>query len=173
MFGETWYNKNDPYDLSINGYECDHVFARKSQGAKSGRYSGGVSVYYKSYLKNYVSVVEKSEYGLVWIKIDKSILYSTEDAFICNVYVRDQKSQVLRHEEIDYFELVENGIIKYKNRGKVYVTGDFNSRIGQSADFTDNLCYDLCYDNFLTVGIRGVPAYTQSTQLRTLIFECP
>ena len=29
---------------------------------------------------------------------------------------------------------------------------------------------DLNLDQFAT---RGVPAYTQSTQLRTLIFECP
>ena len=28
-------------------------------------------------------------------------------------------------------------------------------------------------ENKISVATRGVPAYTQSTQLRTLIFECP
>ena len=83
-------------------------------------------------------------------KIDKNILSSNEDAYICYEYVREQKSQIFRHEEIDYFELVESGIIKYKNIGKVYVTGDFNSRTGQCTDLPDY----LRYDNYLTVGMN-------------------
>ena len=107
LLGETWISKDDPNDFDIKGFECSHVFAQKSLGVKSGRYSGGVSVYYKTCLKPYITVVEKSEFGIIWIKIDKSILPYNEDAFFCYVYVRDPKSQVLRHEEFDYFEVLE------------------------------------------------------------------
>ena len=54
-----------------------------------------------TYLKPYITVVEKSEFGIIWIEIDKSILPYDEDAFFCYVYVRDPKPQVLRHEEFD------------------------------------------------------------------------
>lgn len=157
MLGETWFNKDDPYDLSISGFECDHVFACKSLGAKSGRFSGGVSVYFKSHLKKFISVAGKSEYGLIWIKIDKNILPFDEDAFMCYIYVREQKSLVLRNEEIDYFELLESDIAKFKSLGKIFVTGDFNSRTGQSADLSDH----LTYDSYLHVGMNEDIRYSE------------
>ena len=30
LFGETWINRDDPVDLSIPGFECAHVFAKKN-----------------------------------------------------------------------------------------------------------------------------------------------
>ena len=44
-----------------------------------------------------------------------------------------------------------------------------------SADFYINFFkkYISCLGPGPSSCIRGVPAYTQSTQLRTLIFECP
>ena len=38
-----------------------------------GRYSGGLAVYYKTYLKNYVSVVKKEQTGIFWIKISEEL----------------------------------------------------------------------------------------------------
>ena len=43
---------------NIPGFECAHVFAKKSRRAKSGRSSGGVSVCFKTSSKPYVSVVD-------------------------------------------------------------------------------------------------------------------
>ena len=97
-----------------------------------------------------MSVVSKNVYGLIWIKIDKNILLSDEDAYICYIYVRDPKSNVLRHEEVDYFELLQQDISKYKSLGKIFVTGDFNSRMGQGIELLDY----LCYDNYIDVGMN-------------------
>ena len=149
LFGETWINSHDPVNLSIPGFECAHVFAQKSRGAKCGRSSGGVSVYFKSNLKQYISVVDKSDCGIIWLKIDQSILEFDEDAYICYIYVREPKSQVLRHEEIDYYEILEHNIEKFKNLGKVFVTGDFNSRTGECSA----LDY-LTFDTYLDVGLN-------------------
>ena len=92
----------------------------------------------------------KNDYCLIWIKIDKNILLSDEDAYICHIYVREPKSSVLRHEEIDYFELLQQDISKYKRLGKIFVTGDFNSRTGQGTELLDY----LCYDNYIDVGMN-------------------
>ena len=64
-------------------------------------------------------MVEKLDCGIIWIKIDQSILEFNEDAFICYIYIREPKSQVLRHEEIDYFETLEQYFEKFKNLGKI------------------------------------------------------
>ena len=61
----------------------------------------------------------------------------------------NKKSNILRHEEIDYFEILEQNIAKYRNLGKLFVTGDFNSRTGQSSEITDY----LNFDSYLNVGM--------------------
>ena len=109
-----------------------------------------MSVYYKTCLKPYINVEEKSDFGIIWIKIKNDILPYDEDAFFCYVYVRDPKSQVLRHEEFDYFEILEQNIAKYKIRGKVFITGDMNSRTGQYTDSTDF----LIFDRYLNAGLN-------------------
>ena len=94
-------------------------------------------------------MVEKLDCGIIWIKIDQSILEFNEDAFICYIYIREPKSQVLRHEEIDYFETLEQYIEKFKNLGKIFVTGDMNSRCGEctAIDY-------LTFDTYLDVGLN-------------------
>ena len=44
-------------------------------------------------------------------------------------------SKVLNNDEIDMFEIIEQGIARYKNLGKLYVTGDLNSRTSNELDF--------------------------------------
>lgn len=110
LLGETWLNKNTIINCDIQGFECEHLFARKSLGTRKGRYSGGISIYFKSSLKNYIKIVEKSPYGLIWLKIDSKILKSDSDLFICYCYLRDKNSRVLRHEDVDLYEILENGI---------------------------------------------------------------
>lgn len=105
FLGETWLNKSDLTNFDIEGYCCDHVFASKSLGTTKGRYSGGICVYYKADLKDYVSVVEKNYYGLLWLKISGEFLRSNVDTFIGYLYARDKNSRIYRHEHIDYFEL--------------------------------------------------------------------
>ena len=104
-------------------------------------------VYLKSCFKKHihVSVVEKSDCGIIWAKI----LPFNEDALFCYVYVRDPKSQVLRHEEIDFFEILEQNIAKYQNLGKTFVSGDFNAHTGQCIESTDYLTYDCHLNNGL------------------------
>ena len=81
------------------------------------------------------------------------------DAYIRYIYVNETTSQVLRHEEIGYFKILEQNIWNYiyiykKKRKKktfaVFVTGGFNSRTGQciATDFST-------FDTYLDVGLNN------------------
>ena len=111
-------------------------------------------MYYKTCLKDYIKIVEKSQYGYVWIKIDSKLIHSENDLYICYCYLRDRNSRVLRHEDVDLYELIENGIVKYKNEGDVIITGDLNSRTGSSDINSDILEYDRYNENGLSEYIR-------------------
>ena len=39
-------------------------------------------MYFKTNLKDYVKIVEKSEYGFVWIKIDSKFLHTEKDLLL-------------------------------------------------------------------------------------------
>ena len=41
FLSETWITNKETYNLDI------HLFGNKTKGVKKGRYSGGISVYYK------------------------------------------------------------------------------------------------------------------------------
>ena len=46
---ETWLSKNTCVNLEIPKYNCKHLFGNKSRDTQKGRYSGGISLYYKRY----------------------------------------------------------------------------------------------------------------------------
>ena len=86
---------------------------------KKGRTSGGIAVYYQNQLKRYISLVKRSRYGLMWIKIDKCLFSHDND-----VYIPPYKSTSHHGERTDLFELLEADMIKYSQIGKIYIAGD-------------------------------------------------
>ncbi len=46
------------------------------------------------------------------------------------MYIPNSKSKVLAHEDIDYFELLELDVARYKSLGRILICGDLNSRTG-------------------------------------------
>ena len=113
---------------------------------KKGRCSGGISLYYKSELKNHITVLEKQQCGIIWIKLSSTLFPFAEDVYLCNLYIPPVLSNVLKTSDIDMYDQIEKGIIKYNNLGKVFVTGDFNSR---SSDSIDYLIFDKYLDQDL------------------------
>ena len=142
LLNETWISNNDHLNLDIRGYTSEHIFGNKSIGTRKGRYSGGISIYYKNSLKDKIKVVEKHQIGILWLKISKDILSFNQDVYICVSYIPPAGSKVIRNDDIDLFEQLEIDIIKYKNLGVVYLTGDLNSRTSNEPDF-------LTYDRYL------------------------
>ena len=87
----------------------------------------------------------KNDYGLLWLKISGALLKSAVDTYVGYLYAREKTSRVYRHEDIDYFELLESDIAKFQNLGKVLVTRDFNGRTGTNSDF-------IIYDRYIDAG---------------------
>ena len=78
----------------------------------------------------------------MWFKICKSIFYFNEYVFLCCTYMQPRGSKVLNQNNIDLFDIIETGIEKYKVKGKVCLTGDFNCRTANESEF-------IVYDRFV------------------------
>ena len=144
VLSETWLSPKSNYDLNINGYEAFHLYDNKSPNVRKGRYSGGISVYYKLELKNKIQIEEKQQSGLIWLKLCKSLFDFDSVMFLCNVYIPPRESRLVNQQENDFFEQIEWVIERYKLRGKVFVIGDWNARTSIEPDF---IVFDKYLDN--------------------------
>lgn len=173
---ETWLNRKETCNLDISGYQSDHIFGTKSKTAKRGRYSGGLSVYYKTEFKNKVKVLEKSPYGFLWLKIKGDLFHFQEDVILGHVYFPDSKSKIFSQarEEVDHFEILENYVTKFKQQGKIFITGDFNSRCG--SENSDILSFDKYLDegdeSFVDIPFRISKDHVTDTHGRNLLSLC-
>ena len=93
-------------NLDINGYICDYIPGNKSKRARKGRCVGGISVYYKPELKNHVTVIEKQQCGIVWIKLSSVLFPFDEDIYLCNLYIPPVLSNVLKNSDIDIYDQI-------------------------------------------------------------------
>ena len=86
FLSETWIPKTNSINLDINGYTSTHIPGNKSQRARRGRYSGGISLYYKTDLKTHSTVLEKEQSGIIWIQLFSHLMRT----FICAIYIYHQ-----------------------------------------------------------------------------------
>ena len=130
------------FNLNIQGYCVEHLFGNKAPNTTRGRYSGGISIYFKSKLNGKITIVDKHQIGIVWLKICKSVFHFDEDVYICCTYIPPRESSILTQGNINIFDLIEHDIERYKSLGKVLTTGDFNCRTSDEPDF-------IIFDRFL------------------------
>ena len=79
---------------------------------KKWRLSGGLSVYYRQNLGKNISVIEKNDHGLIWLKINQSIFKFAEDVYICHCYIPPSSSKSVS-QNFDFFDEIEKGIERY------------------------------------------------------------
>ena len=135
FLNETWISNSDTINLDINGYCSEHISGNKSRNTTKGRYSGGISIYYKTELKQYVKVIETNQYGIIWVKISKDLFSTDDEVFICHMYIPPNVSKVFSSTDFDFFDQLELDIVKYNDLGKVYISGDLNARTSDSSDY--------------------------------------
>ena len=143
FLSETWISGKHVNNLELQNFESYHIYGQKTRGTNKGRYSGGISVYYRSVLKDHISIVDADRNGIVWLKIDQNLFEFNENVFICNLYIPPKGSKVLRDRDIDFLEQVEIGLERHGQMGKTFIIGDFNSR---TAEITDILEIDKYLD---------------------------
>ena len=132
---ESWTGPKSHVDLS--GYVC-HNFYRTFQHRHARRRSDGVVLYYRESLKDGIKIVKSYHNSVIWIKLDQLYFGTSNDIYICGIYLWPDGSPAYIVVNVDFFELLENDISFYKNQGDVYLCGDFNSRVGLKHDFIMN-----------------------------------
>ncbi|VDI77371.1 Hypothetical predicted protein [Mytilus galloprovincialis] len=85
----------------------------------------------------------------MWLKLDKTFFGLDEDLYLCGIYIPPLNSPHYNNE----YQNLESEISKLAGKGKILITGDFNSRVSTNADFVlhddnnDNLSH-LLPDNY-------------------------
>lgn len=157
FFNETWLASKTQYNLDIEGYKCLHIFGNKSSNTKKGRFSGGISLYYRDQFTDKIKIIEQNQTGILWIKILRDVFEFNEDVYMCNIYIPPVNSKLRNAADFDIYEQLEQGIIAYKTLGKIFITGDFNSRTSNATDLLDFDKYldeENDFSNFSDLQIR-------------------
>ena len=133
IFLETM--KLDRYKPTVRDFVYKH-FQRKYQHPRARKASGGIAVLIRSNLETdgTVKIVKNSDFT-VWIQIKQ------RDAklFIGGVYIPplDSSSTVSSFQNNNAFNLVQEEISFFSQKGNVALCGDFNARTGQLTDYID------------------------------------
>ena len=127
----------------MGGFNSIHSYGQKSYGVKRGRQSRGISVYYKQEHKTKICVVEKLDYGIIWLKLDTSLFLFNEDV-VCVMFMYHR---LLNDRNIDFQEEIEKGIEQHSLLGKTFITGDLNSRTAHLIDYIEIDPYLDSHDN--------------------------
>lgn len=154
LLSETWLNKKQPLNTDINGYISYHVYGNKRSGTNKGRFSGGLSIYYKNELSDNISIVETNQYGIVWLKLKQDLFSVESDMYLCHTYIPPVNSKVLIDQDFDFFYEIEKGVEKYGQLGKTCITGDLNSRTGNLSDILEYDKYLDCFEELDTENIN-------------------
>ena len=99
------------------------------------RKSGGIGIFIKDELANYVTIIESESDYVCWLKLSKSCLNIDEDLYLGAVYVPPVESRFHTQDETDMFE-VEISSMCVSHR-YVLLLGDFNARTQTKEEFLD------------------------------------
>ncbi|MCG8113215.1 MAG: reverse transcriptase domain-containing protein [Candidatus Thiodiazotropha taylori] len=124
--------KLDRYDvIELNGYK----FISQCRKQKYIRKSGGLGVFVRNNLSNYVSLIESDSDYIMWLKISKVAFKTDEDIYVGVVYIPPNDSRFNTADEINLLN-VEITTMCVANK-YVLLMGDFNARTCNKADFVD------------------------------------
>ena len=111
--------------LSYHNVESS-VFLRKG---------GGIGIFIKDELFQYISVIQTDSDYILWFKLSKILLKTDEDFIFGAVYLPPSDSRFNTQYKLDLFEVeISNMSILHKY---VFLTGDFNARTQTLDDFMD------------------------------------
>jgi hypothetical protein len=131
-----------PFQVSLILPNFSAVHLSRSKNKKTNTISGGISVFVKSELKPGIKLLQHSNNDYIWIKLCKSFLGIQEDIYLCYLYNPPENSSYTQSLETDIFEIIENDIVNYSEKGKILIMGDLNARRGKESDFIENEEHD-------------------------------
>ena len=123
---ECWVKCPNNFDLS--GYEKKHVFREKCNG-------GGVVLFYKKCLSQYIEIIKECADSMIWFKFDKSLMLNNQDLYMCTVYIPPDRNMYYRKYNCDVFDILQEQIEHFSSQGTVSIIGDLNGRVEIEKDY--------------------------------------
>ena len=112
-----------PAGLSVNGYAC---YLHKSKLGNVGNYRRGLAIFY---LKKYRFLLTKAysskTYDIFWIRLNTPY----EPLFFCFFYSPGSHHPIAVRNK--FYDDLSSSYSKFAPKGKVYMMGDTNARLGQ------------------------------------------
>ena len=140
----------------IPNFEHIELSPNKLTSKAKGRSSGGLIIYYKTYLQQHIKVIRKAK-SHIWLEINKEIFYDAPNNLkICLAYIPPQES--LYYSDELFQDLVDDIIDLTTENEDFLVMGDFNARttISQQQN-TKTTQQDSTLQVFLTEITATVP----------------
>ena len=130
---ECWVKCSN--DFNLKGYEKKYLFRNKCNG-------GGVVIFYKKRLFQYIKIVKCCADSMIWLKFDKSFMLNTTDLYMCAIYIPPDRNVFYRKYICDVFEILQEQIEYFSSLGTVSVLGDIDGRVGIEKDFIVSDTFD-------------------------------
>lgn len=131
ILSETW--DSCKHDKNIQGYRFLEIKSQKKQKVTKGRSSGGLLIYIKNHLFDYVKKVTVTPY-FIWLEIEKSIFLSQEEPIqLCIAYNPPESSPYCNKNFYDEISLLL--LKKCHISSPFLLIGDLNARTGELEDF--------------------------------------
>ena len=137
-------------DVNLKGYSYFNCY-RPKFNKRAKRYSGGVLVYFRDELKHNLSIVKKDNRGIIWLKLDKCAFNVNNDIYLCLCYIPPENSSVYKNGqsdlyECDLFDIINDDVLLFQDRGDIFLCGDLNARVGENDDCLENTGLDRFID---------------------------
>lgn len=129
---ETWTNEHS--DIEIDGYKSYNMY-RKFQNRRARRCSGGIVIYIKDELFKGVKIVLNHYDTIIWLKLDKHFFNLETDIFLAGIYLWVENSPAYNVANVNLFDIIQQDIDTFRSQGSVFLTGDWNARVGTRRDY--------------------------------------
>lgn len=108
---------------------------RKNIHVKAKRGSGGVGIFIKNeFLENHkVQIIDDKYDDILWIKVQ---LNKERDLYLCVCYLPPENTTRIIDSE-EFFNRLMESVYTYQNQGNICIVGDFNARLGDTADYIE------------------------------------
>ena len=121
----TW--KEDTLKSNIEGFWDDSQVRLKHKNAIS--YSGGITVLAKNHIRFGLKLVEDTE-GYLWLRLQKSLFQFENGIFLYGGYIPPNNTIPTITTKTEYFEKLNEMLLKSKDKGIILMMGDLNARTG-------------------------------------------
>jgi len=156
---ETKTDESD--DVTVEGYN----FVPKHRSQEFKRKSGGIGVYIRHDIAQYINAVHGESEYIMWLAIDKKLTTNTENSLLGITYLPPENSRFLNEDDLRTFE---NEITSMANTYKyIWLAGDFNARTSKIPDFIPS---DPFIDEMFDVDLDLQTHFNKHTILENLSY---